>query len=405
MKILIHTMYFLPEFGSAPILMSELAAYLAQKGREVEVVTTIPRPPHNADYIGKFFVRENREGYRVKRFLTNSTIHHIGRLVAWSIYTALTIFNLIKVRRGDLLFLRLPPLPLGVTGVLGRRLRGARVVLNVQDIHPDLSIESGLLRNPFAIKLAKAFEKWIYRHTEDIVVISEGFKKNLEAKNILPSKIKVIPNWVDTDFLKPLPKDNLVSQRFSLRQKFVVMYSGTISISSYLTLERILEAADLLKNDPEIVFAIGGEGLKKNDLRERARKLGLSNVIFLPFQPYEDLPALLASSDVLLVPLDKEKSQLSVPSKLYHFMAAGRPILGLAHSDSEVYKIIYETRCGLCAPPEDARKIAEAVLALKKSRENREAMALNGRQFALDHFSKAQVLKAFDNLLSCLSRE
>lgn len=396
-------MYFLPEFGSAPILMNELATYLAQSGHEVEVVTTIPRPPFHRDYTGILLARERRGNYRVKRFLTNFTVHHIGRLVAWSIYTAMTIINLVTVRRGDILFLRLPPLQLGVTGILARRLRGAKVLLNVQDVHPDLSIESGLLRNPFAIRMARSFEKWIYKNTENIVVISDGFKKNLEAKDVPPSKITVIPNWVDTDFLKPFPKDNPVARRFSLAQKFVVMYSGTISLSSYLALKKIIEAAALLQSDPEILLAVVGEGLKRNDLKRTAERLGVQNVVFLPFQPYGDLPALLSSADVLLVPLDREKSQLSVPSKLYNCMAMDRPVLGLAHEDSEVYKIIKETGCGICVPPEDVRKIADSVLALKNSEKFRRDMAANGRKFTLENFSREHVLKTYNNLLHSVS--
>jgi colanic acid biosynthesis glycosyl transferase WcaI len=399
MKILIHTMYFLPEFGSAPILMNELATDLAARGHAVEVITTLPRPPHNAGYRGRFYVREDVRGFRVKRILTNFTVHPIGRLIAWTIYTLWTWAHLATVRRGDVVFLRLPPLQLGVTGILARRLCGARVVLNIQDIHPDLSIESGLLRNPFLIRLAKAFEKWIYKHTDEIVVISEGFRKNILAKGVPAGKIVVLPNWVDTDFLSPRPRDNPVARRFGLAGRFVPMYSGTISISSSATLERVLEAAALLEDDPDIRVALVGEGLKKPDLTAKAAALGLSNADFIPFQPYGDLPDLLGSADVLLVPLDKEKSLLSVPSKLYNFMSAGRPILGLAHPDSEVFALIRDTGCGICVPPDDPRAIAAAIRALKSDPAGRERMARAGREFAESHFSRRAVIDGFDRLL------
>jgi colanic acid biosynthesis glycosyl transferase WcaI len=400
MKILIHTMYFLPEFGSAPILMNELAEGLAARGHIVEVITTLPRPPHNMGYQGRFYVRERSHGFRVKRILTNFTVHHIGRLLAWTIYTFWTWLNLLTVKRGDVVFLRLPPLQLGVTGVLARRLRGARVVLNVQDIHPDLSIESGLLRNPFLVRLAQAFEKWIYRHTSEILVISEGFKNNLTAKGVPAGKIDILPNWVDTDILSPRPKDNRVARRYGLDGRFVLMYSGTISISSSATLECILEAAGRLKDDPDIRIVLVGEGLKKPDLTAKAADMALPNVLFLPFQPYADLPDLLGSADVLLVPLDKEKSLLSVPSKLYNFMAAGRPILGLAHPDSEVFTLIRETGCGMCAPPDDPGAIASAVRTMKADAAGRAAMGRAGRAYAEANFSRRAVLDAFDRMLS-----
>ena len=399
MRILIHTMYYLPEMGSAPILMDELAGSLAARGHRVEIITTVPRPPHNRGYEGKLFVKETRNGFSIKRYPTNFTVHPIGRLIAWTIYTLATIWNLRTVRRGDVVFLRLPPLQLGLTGILARRLRGASVILNVQDIHPDLSIEAGILRNPAAIRAASAFEKAIYRGHDRIVVISEGFKKNLRDKGVPDEKIFIIPNWVDTDFLRSLPKDNPVSRRFGLQDVFTVMYSGTISISSYETLVRVLEAARFLTNDPGIRVVIVGEGLKLPDLRARAESLHLGNVVFLPFQPYADLPGLLASADGLLVPLDKDKSLLSVPSKLYNFLAAGRPILGLATESSEVFQIIRDAACGLCAPPDDPVRIAAAVRALKEDPAQAVKMAANGRRLAENMYSRRSVIDAFEKLM------
>jgi colanic acid biosynthesis glycosyl transferase WcaI len=401
-KIVIHTMYFLPEFGSAPILMNEFAESLARRGHDVQVVTTLPRPPHNKGYEGRMYVRERRSGFTVKRTMTNFTAHHIGRLVAWSIYTLFTMAHLATIKRGDIVFLRLPPPQLGITGILARRLRGARVVLNVQDIHPDLSIESGLLRNPFFIRAALAFERWIYRGHGRIVVISDGFRKNLLAKGVPDGKISVLPNWVDTDFLRPLEKDNPLARSFGLADRFVVMYSGTISISSYETLVRLLDAAGRLRDDPEILFAVVGEGFKAGDLKAEASNRGLPNVRFIPFQPYADLPRLLASADVLLVPLDKKKSRLSVPSKLYNFMAAGRPILGLADTGSEVGAIIAAARCGFVAPPDDPASIATAIRGLKAEPEARERAGAAGRAYATAHFSREGVLDGFERLMESM---
>jgi colanic acid biosynthesis glycosyl transferase WcaI len=405
MRILIHTMYFLPEMGSAPILMNELAASLAARGHEVEVITTIPRPPHNRGYEGRFFVRERRFGFRVKRILTNFTPHHFGRLLAWSIYTLYTFWNLRTVRRGDIVFLRLPPLQLGVTGWAARRLRGAKAILNVQDIHPDLSIESGLLRNPFAIRAALAFEKWMYRINERIAVISEGFKKNLLAKGVPDDKVSIVPNWVDTDVLRPLPKDNSTSRKFGLHDKFIVMYSGIISISSYETLVRILDAAKLLADDPRIKVVIVGEGFKGKDLKARADAFGLKNVWLLPFQPYGDVPYMLAGADGLFVPLDREKSFLSVPSKLYNYMAAGRPIIGLASEASEVAKIIRDVRCGVCAPPDDVQAIAAAIRRLAASPEERAAMGLRGRTYVEGYYGRERVIDSLETVMRRLTEK
>ncbi len=398
MKIFLHTMYFLPDFGSAPILMNELAGYLAERGHEVEVVTTLPRK-RSVEFRRQLYSRRRSDGFVVKRFWTPSTPHPLGRLAAWNVYTAGALLNLAGCRKDDVLFLRTPPLQLGVPAFWAKTLKRARVVTNVQDIHPDLAIESGILRNPAGIRFAQGLEKWVYGISDTIAVISEGFKANLMAKGVPERKLAVIPNWVDTDILAPLPKDNPVSRKYGLADKFVVLYSGTISISSNVALETVLETAKRLAGSPDILFVIAGEGLKKDALRARAASLGLRNVAFLPFQPYEDLPSLLASSDALLVPLDKDKSHLSVPSKLYNFMAAGRPILGLATPESEVAAVIRETACGLAVPPDDAAAAAVAVLTLRRSDDVRQAMAARARAYVVDRFAKPRILSAYDTLL------
>lgn len=395
-------MYYLPEFGSAPILMSEMASFLSSRGHNIEVITTIPRPPHHRNFRGRIYQKINEDGFCIKRFRTNFTVHHIGRLVAWSIYMGFSILNLLAVKKGDVLFLRLPPLQLGVTGFVAKKLRGAKVLLSVQDIHPDLSITSGLLKKKWAIGLAQRFEKWIYRNSDEIVIISEGFKRNLENKNVESSKLKVIPNWVDTEVLQPLPKDNPLSQKLSLNKNFVVMYSGTITLSSFESLEKVLEAASALQNEAGLEFVIVGEGLKKPDLVQKAKDLNLNNVTFLPFQPYEDLPFLLAASNVLLVPLDKEKTQLSVPSKLYNYIAAGRPILGLTDSSSEVARIINEANCGLSAESENREMIVKKILAMKNSPENCKKFGQNARQYCVEFYSKDKVLQKYESSINSL---
>ena len=402
MRISIHTMYFLPDFGSAPILINELASDLAARGHNVEVVTTIPRqrPP---ELKGLFYSRRRENGFVVKRFWTNAAPHPIARLIAWNIYTAGTILNALTLRKADILLLRTPPHQLGLTGFLAAKLRRVRVVLSVQDIHPDLSIESGILRNRAAIRFAQGLEKWVYRISDHIVVIGEGFLKNLLDKGVPRDKMTVIPNWVDTDFLKPYSKDNPVFRRYGLHDKFVVMYSGTISISSNRALKHVLEAAAMLRDNKDVIFVIVGEGLKKAQLQKKAGELGTDNVRFLPFQPYEDLPRLLASSDVLLVPLDKEKSQMSVPSKLYNFLAAGRPVLGLAPPDSEVAAMIRGTRSGAVVPPDDVAGIGEAVLRLKGAPDTRREMASNARRYVVDNFSRKMIIDRYEALLASVS--
>lgn len=406
-KVSIYTMYFLPDFGSAPILMNEMAGYLARAGRGVEVVTTVPRR-RPAEFRNTLYSVSDGGGFSVKRFRTNSTPNPLGRLAAWNIYTAGAFLEMLKTGKRDVLFLRTPPLQLGIPARLAGLLRGSKILVNVQDIHPDLAIEAGILKSRLGIALARAMEKFVYRTAGKIVVISDGFKANLEAKGVPPGKIEVIPNWVDTDFIRPMPKDNPVSRRLGLADRFVVMYSGTISISSNRALECALEAAAGIKGDTDKkpLFVIVGEGLERDNIKRKAAGLGLDNVRFFPLQPYEDLPALLASSDVLLVPLDASKSAMSVPSKLYNFMAAGRPILGFAPESSEVASIIRRTGCGVVVEPGAAEGMAAALVSLMASPGRGEELGRRARAFVEENFAAGIILPKYDKLIgSMISHE
>jgi len=401
MNIKIHTMYFLPEFGSAPILMSELAAYLSLNGHYVEVITTMPRNNTDNKYRRRIFSFERaREGFDVKRFWVSSASGALGRLIAWTIYSIFSACNVLFTAKKDIFFLRLPPLQLGISGILAKKLKGSRFIVNVQDIHPDLAIESGILKNKLLIRIAYSFEKWIYGHADLIIVISEEFKNNLLRKGVNADKIKVIPNWVDTEFVKPFPKDNYVSEKLSLKDKFVIMYAGTISLSSIVSLSSLLDAALLLKEHQDILFVIVGDGLKKNILVEKAGKMKLSNVIFTGFFPYEDIPLLFACADLLLVPVDVNKSKLSLPSKLYNCMASGRPILSLAPDSSEIDSFVKDSGCGVSIAPGDINKIRDVILELKADPGYRSKMGERGRDYVLNNFSKDKVLKVYEGILS-----
>lgn len=129
----------------------------------------------------------------------------------------------------------------------------------------------------------------------------------------------------------------------------------------------------------------------------------MDNVRFFPLQPYGDLPALLASSDVLLVPLDAQKSALSVPSKLYNFMAAGRPILGFAPRDSEVAALIERTGCGVAVDPGAPDGMARALAGLMDSPAEREELGRRARTYVEENFSAGIILPKYDRLIGLMT--
>ena len=136
-------------------------------------------------------------------------------------------------------------------------------------------------------------ERFFYHSATHILPISESFRRNLNGKGVPPEKMTLQPVWADSDFIKPLPKANKFRSQHGLTDKFILMYAGNIGLTS--SLEDVLAAADILREDPDIRFVIIGEGVKKSELQQTAKRKMLGNVIFLPYQPRELFPEMLAA--------------------------------------------------------------------------------------------------------------
>src|SRR5262249_40211345 len=153
-------------------------------------------------------------------------------------------------------------------------------------------------RNPLAIRILAALERFMYSTAAHVSVISEGFRRNVLDKGIPSQRVSTIPNFVDTEFIRPLEKENAFSRQYGLTGKFVVSHAGNVGY--VYDLETLLDAAALLRSEQDIVFLIVGDGVARQSLRAKTQALELPNVRFLPFQPHEQVPLLRAASDVQL---------------------------------------------------------------------------------------------------------
>lgn len=239
-------------------------------------------------------------------------------------------------------------------------------------------------------------EKFIYSKAAAVSVISNGFKLNLCAKGVPENKLHVIPNFVDIEFIRPLPRKNSFSSVHGLEDRFAVLFAGNIGLSQGL--ERVLEAAAILEEYPEILFLIVGNGASKSSLIEAAERMKLKNVQFLPFLPHDDVPKLYASSDVCLVPLRRGLTEESVPSKVFSILGAAKPLIASVDEGSDTWRFVQDAECGLCIKPEDPRALAEAIISLYHDRELGIRMGLNGRKFVENNFSRQKIARQYEEL-------
>ena len=404
MRILLLIIQFPPDVNSTGLLMAQLCAGLQARGHQVSVLTSFPHYEKFRvwdEYRGKLAERGSYNGMDVLRlyvYASGTKQRMTHRLLSYLSFCGMaTLAGIFSRKSYDIILCTNGSFFSGIAAFLIGRAKGIPFVYNVQDLYPQTPVMAGQLRSRNAIAVLEKIERFMYRHAARVSVITPSFRDNIVAKGIAPDKISVIPNFVDTAFIKPLPKDNPFSQRYGLSNKFVITHAGNIGY--VYDLETLLEAAVQVRHVPNIEFLIVGDGVMRPRLMEKAASLGLSNVRFLPFQPYESLPWLRATCDVQVALYRQGSARYSMPSKVYEIMASGQPLLVSADVTSDVWRLVEDAGCGICVEPNDADKLAASILRLYADPALRVAMGQRGREQAEQHYSREAVVGLYQDLL------
>ncbi len=405
MHVMFMAQCYAPEEVSAAVLITELATDLVKRGHRVTFITGAPSYPYGRVFPGyrnALYQEEWLDGVRVIRTWSYISPRKAfwPRIWHYGTYSATALYGGLFAGRPDILVNYSPPLPLGVSAWLLARVWGVPWVLELEDLYPDAAVATGMLQNHAAIRFFSAMERFLYRRAAHISLISESFRKNLLGKGVPDSRMTLIPVWADPDIVRPLPKEGPFRAQHGLADKFVVLYAGNIGVTSCL--EDVLGAAALLRGQPDIRFVIVGEGTKKEALQQLAQAQGLRNVVFLPYQPREVFPEMMAAADISLVTLNRSSALTSLPSKIYNVMASGRPILTVAPPESEIAQLVQEGHCGLNVPPEQPALLAETIVQAKAEAEHLARMGENGRAMLESRFSRSHCVEMYERMLASL---
>jgi glycosyltransferase involved in cell wall biosynthesis len=254
------------------------------------------------------------------------------------------------------------------------------------------------------IRAFEALERFICRRADFITVHSAGNKQHILSKGIPESKVSVIPNWVDTAFIRPGERLNGFRHEHGLGDSFIISFAGVLGYSQ--DLDVVLEAAGLVNHQPysfarqPVTWLIVGDGVERTRLEEKARAMKLCNVRFLPMQLREKYPEVLSASDVCLVTLHKEVKTPVVPSKILSIMAAGRPVVAAMDLEGDAPKLIVEAGCGICVPPGDAGALADAIMKLYQNRSLCQELGRDGRRYAEKHLLLETAVRKYEELFS-----
>lgn len=407
MRILIYSYNYHPEpIGIAP-LMTELAEGLAAKGHQVRVVTAMPNYPERTiypQYRGRLYATEQRNGVTIQRcfVLTSPQRGLVGRLLLESSFITLSLWPALRGWRPDVILNTSPSLPACLPVAILKTLFQCPSVLNLQDILPEAAIQTGLLRNPWAIRLFELLESFAYRSATRISVIAQGFRDSLLAKGVPDTKMVPISNWVDVDFIAPRPQaSSEFRHRHQLQDKFVVLYAGNIAETQGV--RTAIRAAQALAAYPDIRMVIVGEGRQLAVLNRFRQQLGLTNVLLLPFVPRVELPDMLAAADVGLILQKHGMVGFNMPSKIQVLLASGRPILASVPAHGTAAQAVIASGGGIVVEPENPTALAKGIVELYHQPEKAQTLARKGRQYALKHYSAKRAIDRYEALFYALT--
>lgn len=405
MRVLLISHYFPPEIGSGPHLPYELAESLVRRGHDVTVVTGFPRynvPVMPQQYRRKLFRREQMGGATVLR--VNSPNHYgssvISRGLVQMLAPPVLAVRAAMTTRPDVIYTITPPILMGLAARIAARRHRVPWAVNVQDLFPQCMIDLGILRGRRMIRVFERLERSLYRLAPAIIVMSDGNREFVVGRGADSRRVHVVPNWVDTEAIEAHKPTGRFRAEYGLGDAFLVVFAGTMGFSQGL--ETVVEAARLTRDVDGMQWVMVGGGAERDRLVAAAA--GLHNVRFVPMQPKDKYPDVLADADVCLVTLRREVATPTVPSKIGTILAAGRPIVASIPAIGDARRVIEESGGGVVTPPSDPAALAEAVRLLHDDPARLTRMGRAGRAYAEERLGREACVGRVEGVLAGLMR-
>ncbi|MEL7424981.1 MAG: glycosyltransferase family 4 protein [Bacteroidota bacterium] len=340
---------------------------------------------------------ELHPGVRWSKIATYNRSSPFWKALSW-LWGTVQIFFLLatRYRSYEVFYISIPP-----TAYLLSLLLPQRFSLLVYDIYPDaLQVFKISEKHPIYQFWAWANRR-LFRRAHRIYTLGEGMAQVL-SQYAQREKITVIPNWTDTSLFRPVAKaDNPFVKEHQLAEQFVVMYSGNIGYTH--NVEVLVQVAELLKAEAEVLFLIIGRGDRTTAIKQLITQKNLTNCLMLPFQPDDILPYSLAAADLAVITLADETAQISVPSKTYNFLAVGAPLLCIGSEDSEMHRLTQTFANGACFSKKAVQEIAQYIMQLKGDQKQITQLRQNSRAASVN-FTSANAKRYLETYVQSLAK-
>ena len=402
-KIVFVNRYCYPDESATSQLVSDLAFSLARDGFQVHLIAS--RQLHN-DPLAVLPVIDEIEEVQVKRVWTSRWGRRSlpGRALDYFTFyfsASAAVFKL--VRRGDVVVAKTDPPLLGSALAVVCWLRRCRLVNWLQDIYPEIAEHLNVAGPALLGRVLRGIRNQTCRGAARNVAIGRCMQEHLLAEGISPERMTVIPNWVNDDFIQPLPAEqNPLRQAWGLENRFVVGYSGNMGLVH--DFDSLLAAAHQLRKDQSIEFLLIGDGARRSELEARVHMSRLDCVMFQPSQPVMRLNHSLTLPDVHIVTLRADLVGLIVPSKAYGALAAGRPVIFVGPGQCEIARLIREWNCGICMADVPGESLAAVIVKLRDDPARCALLGANARRALEESCSRAKALEAWRQVVGDLVR-
>ena len=402
MKLLILTQYYPPEIGAPQNRLHELAIRLKKKGVQVEVLTALPNYPKMEVFEG-YRNRQKREetieGITVHRswIYVSPSKSIIARLLNYFSFVWSSYWRGRRLQSFDYLMVESPPLFLGYSAMALSKKLNAKLIFNVSDLWPESAEKLGLVTNKGLLKMAYKLEKKCYKASALITGQTQGIVNDIKQR-FPEKKVSWLPNGVDISFYDPdkIPDSDFRKVNGFKDEDVIFFYGGILGHAQGL--EIIIEAAKGLENT-NAKFVIQGAGPEKENLIALHKKYALKNIHFFEPVAKTEMPGILKSVDIAIVPLKKlDLFKGAIPSKIFEALAMKKPLL--LGVDGEARKhFIENARAGLFYTPEDADNLKKQVLYFLENPNETKNMGERARNYVADVFDRNKIAEGlYDEL-------
>jgi colanic acid biosynthesis glycosyl transferase WcaI len=401
-------MNYAPEMTAVAPFTTGLCEHLAGSGHQVSVITTFAHYPEwrvwdrYRNQIRNKTVINDVSVLRIWHFVPRRPGSLLRRLLYDLSFTIGSFVAGLFAGKYDVIYCACPPPTLALTAYWLARLKGVPYVIKLTDLASDAALATGIVqKNGLVIRLARRFERFVYQKTAAVVCLCQGFIDKLAEMGITPSKLHLISDWADTENVRPFEDVNTFRKRNEIPDgKFLVLHTGNMGKKQGLM--TAVDAAQLTREKPEILWLLVGQGEERELIEGEIRRRELSNIRLLPLQPVESLSEMYSAADVLLLSQKAAVKDAVIPSKLLTYMSSGRPLVAAVNERSETARLIDRADCGLVVSPEDPAALMAAVLALQQDASLLVRRGENGRAYAVEHFTKRRILEEYDRFFKVL---